>query len=250
MPIMLMLAALIFRGIAFEFRFKSGQYRYIWDTSFCLGSTLAAFMQGVILGTFVLGYKLDSTGMVSSSYHWLTPFSLMTGIAVVNGYALLGSTWLVAKTLGELQLFMRRTAFWLLLGVALFMLVVSVWTPLNQTEIMQRWFSLPNLFYLAPLPLTAGLVFLYTAYSIRKGDEYLPFYLAIILFILAYAGFCISLWPYVVPRVYTLWQAAAPVSTQQFILVGAAILMPVLLGYTAYAYYVFRGKVVKADLHY
>lgn len=248
MPIMLMLAALIFRGIAFEFRGKAHRSRFLWDLSFAGGSFLAAFMQGIILGTFVKGYgNVLPKEMVA--YDWLTPFSLMTGIAVVMGYALLGSTWLIAKTTGALQDKMYKAAKILLPIVGFFLVVVSLWSPLMSSLIMQRWFSMPNIFYLAPLPILTAIVFFYAWYCLFKRREFLPFYLSILLFILAYIGFCISDWPYIIPHAVTVWEAASPPSSLIFMLVGTIILLPILLAYTIYSYNVFRGKVTKSE-HY
>lgn len=249
MPIMIMLAALIFRGIAFEFRFKAHRSRKVWGIAFTAGSTLAAFMQGVILGTFVKGYG-DITPTIITPYIWLTPFSIMAGIAVVAGYALLGSTWLIAKTVGELQTKMYQVAKILLVAVSFFLIVVSLWTPFMSPMVMERWFSTPNIFYLAPLPMLTGVVILYNFYCLHKKREIMPFCLSIALFILAYIGFCISDWPYIVPHTITIWDAASPPSSLKFILVGTIILLPVLLGYTIYSYRVFRGKVTETEHDY
>lgn len=248
MPIMIMLAALIFRGIAFEFRFKAHRSRFLWDISFIVGSTLAAFTQGIILGTFVEGYG-NSLPLVSAPYDWFTPFTVMSGIAVVMGYALLGSTWLIIKTVGELQEKMFKAAKILLLIVVVFLLMVSVWTPLTNPQIFVRWFSVPNIFYLALLPLMTAIVIMWNFYALHKRYEFLPFMLSIALFLFSYIGFCISSWPYIVPHVISIWDAAAAPSSLKFTLYGVAVLLPVLLGYTAYSYYVFRGKVTVAE-HY
>lgn len=245
MPITLMLAALIFRGVAFEFRFKAEQSKWLWNLAFSLGSTLAAFCQGVILGTFVMGYTAQQ-----SAYEWLTPFSLMTGVAVVAGYALLGATWLIAKTTADLQNIMYRYAKWLLLVVAIFMIIVSIWTPLAYERIWQRWFSLPNFFYLLPLPLLTAIAFISNAIALNKRYEKLPFVLSISLFIFAYIGFCISDWPYIIPHRVTIAEAAAPDSSLTFLLIGMSILLPVLLAYTCYSYNVFKGKVTATEHHY
>lgn len=249
MPIMIMLAALIFRGIAFEFRFKSERSRILWDISFAVGSTLAAFAQGVVLGTFVKGYG-KTLPIDTATYHWLTPFSFMTGVAVVVGYALLGATWLIIKTEGELQRKMYQTAKLLLVLLALFMAVVSIWTPLMEPDIMQRWFTLPNFFYLVPLPILSAIAVFYAFYALHKHYEYTPFWLSIALFIFSYIGFCISSWPYVIPRSMTVWEAASNASSLKFILVGVVILLPTLLTYTLYSYRVFRGKVTEGSRHY
>jgi cytochrome bd ubiquinol oxidase subunit II len=248
MPLMIMLAALIFRGIAFEFRFKAQRNRFMWDISFAAGSMVAAFTQGLILGTFVKGYG-NSLPITVSSFEWFTPFSVMTGIAVVFGYALLGSNWLIAKTVGELQEKMYHAAKILLMLVVIFLLIVSVWTPLADPRIMTRWFTVPNIYYLAPLPILTGVATLYNFYTLHKRYEFLPFCLSIVLFIFAYVGFCISDWPYIIPHAVTIWQAASAPSALKFTLVGVAILLPILLIYTAYSYRVFRGKVTVAE-HY
>lgn len=248
MPIMILLVSLIFRGVAFEFRFKARRSQFIWDISFAVGSTIAAFIQGIILGTFVQGYGYHLP-LSTAPYLWLTPFSIFTGIAVICGYALLGATWLIIKTEGELQNQLFKVAKILLGLVAFFLVAVSVWTPFVEPKIMQRWFSLPNFFYLSPLPLLTIIVVGYNFYCLHKQKERLPFILSIALFVFAYIGFCISAWPYIVPHALPVWEAAAAPSTLKFILAGTAVLLPILLGYTLYAYHVFRGK-VKGVIHY
>lgn len=249
MPIMIMLGALVFRGVAFEFRFKAHKSLPLWNFAFSLGSTLAAFCQGLILGTFVQGYEIAQLfGM--ATYPWFTPFSIMTGLGVVVGYALLGSTWLILKTEGELQQSMFQAARVLLLLIVFFLALVSVWTPFMHDAIMDRWFSTPNFYYLLPLPLLTGLVVVCAFYTLMKRNEKWPFILSISLFILAYIGLCISSWPYIVPRKLTLWDAASDDKSLEFFLVGAVILIPVLIAYSIYAYYIFRGKVKSSDYGY
>jgi cytochrome d ubiquinol oxidase subunit II len=244
MPIMVMLAALIFRGVAFEFRFKAHKSRFLWDVAFTAGSTMAAFCQGLILGTYIHGYTSNPSYYVLDYYYvWFSPFSIMTGIAVVVGYALLGATWLIMKTEGELQKEMYHVAKILLIGISFFTFLVSVWTPFVDPAVMQRWFSLPNFFYLLPLPLlTIGAV-LYAAYALQQRFEKTPFIMSVCLFIFSYIGLGISVWPYLIPRSITIWQGAANPSSMLFLLVGTLILLPLLLGYSIYAYRVFRGKV-------
>jgi cytochrome d ubiquinol oxidase subunit II len=248
MPLMILLVSLIFRGVAFEFRFKAQRSQFVWDIAFAVGSTLAAFTQGIILGTFVKGYG-DHLPLAHSAYQWLTPFSVFTGFAVVCGYALLGATWLIIKTEGSLQDQFYKLAKFLLGLLAFFLVVVSMWTPFVDPRIMQRWFSLPNFFYLSPLPILAIAVVLYNFYCLHTRKEKSPFVLSMGIFIFAYIGFCISTWPYIIPHVVPVWEAAAPPSTLKFILVGTAILLPILLIYTIYSYHVFRGK-VKEVTHY
>ena len=241
MPIMIMLAALIFRGVAFEFRFKSQRTRIIWDLAFSLGSFTAALMQGLILGTFILGYGNSPAG--NTPYIWLTPFSLATGIAVVCGYAMLGSTWLINKTHGHLQQVMFNAAKVLLPLIAGFVVIMSLWTPFTAPQLINLWFNYPNMLYLAPLPIATFILLGITWISLTHRYEKLPFLLTIGIFLLCYIGFGISSWPYIVPHTITIWQAAANDSSLKFILVGAMILLPVLISYTIYSYYIFRGKV-------
>jgi cytochrome d ubiquinol oxidase subunit II len=248
MPIMILLVSLIFRGVAFEFRFKAQRSQFIWDIAFAAGSTLAAFIQGIILGTFVKGYG-DHLPLSHSAYQWLTPFSIFTGVAVVCGYALLGATWLIVKTEGNLQDQLYKAAKILLGLVAVFLVVVSIWTPIVEPRIMNRWFTLPNFYYLSALPLLTIAIVFYNFYCLHKRKERAPFVLSMGLFIFAYIGFCISAWPYIIPHVVPVWEAAAAPSTLKFILVGTVILLPILLAYTVYSYHVFRGK-VKEVIHY
>lgn len=248
MPLLMMVAALIFRGVSLEFRFKStDDKRYVWDTAFALGSMLAAFCQGLILGAFVQGTSFASA---ASAYAWFTPFTIFTGTAVIIGYALLGSGWLIARTEHDLQNQMYRAASILLPMLCVCLLIVSVWTPFITKFVLHRWFSWPSSIYLSPLPITAGLCVIATFYSIKKRYEWLPFILSIGIFVCSYVGFVISIWPYLVPYQITLWEAASPPSTLIFLGIGVVILMPVLLSYTAYSYYVFRGKVRMDDDHY
>lgn len=244
-PITLMLAALIFRGVAFEFRFKAPQKQKLWDLCFSLGSTLAAFMQGVIVGTFIKGYG-DSLPINLETYNWLTPFSCMTGIAVVCGYGLLGANWLIIKTNAPLQDKMFTAAKYLLFSVTIFLGVVSLWTPYAEPRIAERWFSMPNFIFLLPLPTFTGIAILFNFYCLYKRYEVIPFVLSIALFICAYIGFCISSWPYIIPHAVPVWDAAAAPSSLEFILIGTLFLLPLLIGYTIYAYRVFKGKVTKA----
>lgn len=246
LPLMLMLVALIFRGVAFEFRFKAQARRYWWNRSFFLGSLLATFAQGVILGSFIQGIPVEGRAFAGGMLHWLSPFSLFCGLALIGGYALLGATWLIWRTVGRLQDWCFRVAQRLLLAVLLAVAAVSLWTPLLQPEIAQRWFSLPNLIYLSPVPLVTALLAFALWRSLDRGREVWPFALSMALFALSYLGLAISLWPLLIPPSVSVWQAAAPPETQVFLLVGMAFLIPAILGYTAYSYWVFRGKVTGA----
>jgi cytochrome d ubiquinol oxidase subunit II len=242
-PIMVMLLALVFRGVAFEFRFKNKHVRKAWDLAFCGGSLVATFAQGLVLGSFVQGFKVEGRVFAGSSFDFATPFALLTGVALVFGYALLGAAWLVMKTDGGLQAWSRRAGRVCLIGVALCIAAVSVWTPLASSAIAHRWFSWPNMAFLAPLPITTGLVGLYAWRALGRDGDPQPFLASIGLFALSFLGVTVSLWPMIVPGHYTLWQAASPPSTQAFLLVGTLVLLPVILFYTAWSYWVFRGKV-------
>ena len=232
--------------MAFEFRFKARSRRHWWNTAFFLGSVLATFAQGVVLGAFIQGIQVVGRDFAGGMFDWLTPFSLFCGLALVAGYALLGCTWLVWRTIGPLQDWCFRTARPLLFAVLVMVGAVSLWTPLLEPAIARRWFALPNILLLAPVPLvTAGLAF-GLWYALDKGREVLPFVLAMGLFALSYLGLAISLWPTLIPPSVTVWEAAAPPETQVFLLVGMAFLIPTILLYTAYSYWVFRGKVTGA----
>jgi cytochrome d ubiquinol oxidase subunit II len=248
-PILLMLLALIFRGLAFEFRYRDAEHRTFWDHGFAWGSALATFAQGVVLGAFIQGFHVEGRHFAGSSFDCFTPFSVFTGVALMFGYALLGAGWLVIKTEGELQDWARALGRRALIGTALAVAVVSLWTPLIDAHIAARWFSWPNIAILAPVPLiTAGLIG-YQWRSLGNGPDHAPFLAALGMFVMAYAGIAISLWPMIVPGHYTLDEAAASESTQAFLLVGTLVLLPVILFYTGWSYWVFRGK-VRADSGY
>ncbi len=249
-PIIIFLFGLILRGISFEFRFKVKKWQWIWDFSFAFGAIIATFMQGIILGRFVEGFPLLAGKYIDPTYTWFTPFSIMTGIALICGYALLGATWLIIKVEGELQEWCRITAFWLGASVLFFIIIVSIWTPLAQPAIAERWFSWPNIIYLSPVPIYTFILVVTFYWSLIKKHEYLPFISSIGLFILSYLGLGISLWPYIVPRVMTIWEAASPPETQIFVMTGVIFLIPIILIYTIHAYWVFRGKVKYKDSYY
>ena len=241
-PITAMLLGLVFRGVAFEFRWRATDKRP-WDWAFAGGSTLAAFAQGIALGALVQGIPVSDRSYAGGWWDWLTLFSLLTGIALVLGYALLGSTWLIMKTTGELQA--RATRFAWIAGLATLALigVVSLWTPLMNPQFMARWFAWPAVLYSAPVPLLVAASALVLFNGLHKGHEAAPFLAAIALFVLCYIGLGISFYPYIVPPSLTIWSAAAPDSSLGFLLVGAGVLIPLILAYTAWSYWVFRGKV-------
>jgi cytochrome bd ubiquinol oxidase subunit II len=242
-PILLMLLALAFRGVAFEFRFKRPALRHLWDKAFCGGSIVATFAQGVVLGAFIEGFKVDGRHFTGSSFDWVAPFPLFTGLALMCGYSLLGACWLILKTQGDLQEWARRAGNICLLAVLVAIVAVSIWTPLIRPEIASRWFSWPNIALLAPVPIITALIAAGEWYALRRRYELMPFLGAIGLFLMSFIGIAISLWPMIVPYHYTLWQTASSPSTQAFLLIGTLFMLPVILMYTAWSYWVFRGKV-------
>ncbi len=248
-PILVMLLALVFRGVAFEFRLRDAEHKTFWDHGFCYGSAIATFAQGLVLGSFIQGFEVDGRHYVGSSWDFLTPFSVLTGVALLFGYSLLGAGWLILKTEGELQSWARSLGRWCLIGVVLAVGIVSVWTPIMNANIATRWFSWPNIAFFSPVPLITALLAISAWRSLNKQTEIAPFASAIGLFLMAYLGIAISLWPMIVPYHYSLWEAASAESTQAFLAVGTLTLLPVILMYTAWSYWVFRGK-VRADIGY
>ncbi|BBO84680.1 cytochrome d ubiquinol oxidase subunit II [Desulfosarcina ovata] len=243
-PIILMLLGLIFRGVAFEFRFKAtGRSQRIWDFSFHLGSLTATFMQGIVLGTFVHGIAVEGRSFAGGPLDWLTPFSLMTGAALVSGYALLGATWTIMKTEGQTQAWARKSARYVMLFVALFMGLVSLTMPLMNADIKNLWFSLPNFYFLQPMPILSVLFFILLWRDLRGEErEYRPFLLTLGIFLMNYIGIGVSTWPWLVPFKITFREAAAVPASQSMMLLGTAFLLPIILAYTGYCFWVFRGK--------
>lgn len=242
-PLIVMLLGLVFRGVAFEFRWRSQNNQELWDFGFATGSTFAAFAQGVALGALVQGIPVANRGYAGGWWDWLTPFSVLTGVALVVGYALLGATWLVMKTSGEVQREAHRLAWFAAIGTLVLIGVVSLATPFLDRVYMQRWFAWPAIFYAAPVPLlVAGTAFL-LFWSLKQGRDALPFVAANGLFVLAYIGLGISFYPNIVPPKLSIRDAAAPKASLEFLIVGALVLVPMILAYTALSYWVFRGKV-------
>ena len=239
LPIILMLIGLILRGVAFEFRFKSDRYRWTWDLAFAAGSILAALMQGLIIGAFVQGFHVVDNKYAGGAFDWLTPFALVTALAVVAGYVLLSAGWLIMKGDEALRDWAYIIARYALIAVAAFILIFSLWTPLLHPQIAARWFTPANMVMLSPVPLaTAGTIYALWL-SLEKRMRYAPFLLAAVIFLLCYTGLAVSLFPYIIPPSITLWQAAAAPESQLFMLYGAIPILPIILGYTAYSYYVF-----------
>jgi cytochrome bd ubiquinol oxidase subunit II len=248
-PILLMLLSLIFRGLAFEFRYRDAEHRTFWDHGFAIGSALATFSQGLVLGAFIQGFDVEGRHFVGSSLDCFTPFSIVTGLALMAGYSLLGAAWLVIKTEGQLQRWARTLGRRCLIATAIAVVVVSIWTPLVDPHIAARWFSWPNIAYLAPVPIITAALTWYEWRAFGNGSDFAPFIGGLALFLMSYLGIAISMWPMIVPRHFTLEQAAAAESTQAFLLIGTLVLLPIILTYTAWSYWVFRGK-VRGDVGY
>ena len=246
-PLIVMLIALVFRGVAFEYRFKTQRARGVWNRSFHYGSLIATFAQGMVLGAFVQGFAVDGRSFAGGTWDWFSPFSLLTGVSLVAGYGLLGATWLVMKTDGALEVWARRWAERFLYAVIAGMAAVSLWVPFLSPAIAERWFGWPNILMLMPVPVVTALVAVGLFAALRRGLAHWPFALSILLFLLGFLGLAISLFPNLVPPDVTIWDAAADPSAQMFALVGFAVVMPVILAYTAYTYWVFRGKVSTED---
>jgi cytochrome d ubiquinol oxidase subunit II len=248
-PLIAMLLGLIFRGVAFEFRWRDPGHRALWDAAFCLGSVVATLAQGITLGALLQGIAIEGRAYAGGWWDWLTPFSLLTGVSLLVGYALLGSCWLIWKTEGQVHQDTRRFATLLAPALLLAIGAVSLATPFLEEGYWQRWFVYPGLLVTVPMPLLVLFVVLMQWNAIRRGHDAAPFLWALALFGLTLVGLGISIWPDVIPGRVTIWEAAAPHTSQLFMLVGAAILVPIILAYTAWAYWVFRGKVGEHGYH-
>jgi cytochrome d ubiquinol oxidase subunit II len=248
-PILVMLLSLVFRGVAFEFQYRDSEHPHIWDRAFSFGSALGTFAQGVVLGAFIQGFQVEGRHFTGGALDCFTPFSLFTGLALMCGYALLGACWLILKTEGALQEKARRWAKIAFLATFAAVGVVSLWTPFIDADIARRWFSWPNIAFLSPVPLATALTGYLWWRAVAKKQDTAPFLYAIMLFTLSYVGIAISLFPMIVPHHFSLDQAASDPSTQLFLGVGTLFLLPVIMVYTGWSYWVFRGK-VRGDIGY
>jgi cytochrome d ubiquinol oxidase subunit II len=249
--IIAMLLALVFRGVGFEFRFRatSAGGRRWWDAGFMAGSALAAFCQGLVLGGLLQGIRVEDRIYAGGWWDWLTGFTVLCGIAVVVGYALQGACWLIWRTEGPLQYRARGYARALAVVTLGLIVVVSLWTPMLDPAFSARWFGWPGIVLTSPVPLLVVLVAWQFWRGLTAQHDLTPLLCAQAWFVLCYAGLGISLWPMIAPPHITVWEAAAPLASQAFLLVGAVVLIPIILAYTGYAYWVFRGK-VRPGLHY
>ena len=248
-PVIAMLLALIFRGVAFEFRWRDPAHRAFWDMAFSAGSFLAALAQGVVLGALLQGVAVSGRAYAGGWWDWLTPFSLLTGLGVVVAYALLGATWLVLKTDHDLQRQAVRLALWFGGAALLAIVAVSLVTPFLKGAYFERWLSYPNILLVAPVPVLVGGASYAFVRSLKAGRELAPFLLTLFVFLLCFIGIGISVFPYVIPGAVTIWDAATDRASQLFMLIGTAVIMPLILGYTGWAYWVFRGKVRAEGYH-
>jgi len=248
--IVAMLLGLVFRGVAFEFRWRDERHRAFWDAAFCIGSLVAALAQGITLGAVLQGIRVENDAYAGGWLDWLSPFSLLTGAAVLVGYGLLGATWLIWKTEGATQRHARRMAFGLAIGTLAALAAVSAATPFLAYDYWRRWFDMPGVLLTAQVPLLVAIAAAVLFWSLRREEsDRLPFLMALALFLLAFVGLGVSIYPYVVPRAVTIWDAAVPWSSQIFLLVGAVVILPLILAYTGWAYWVFRGKVGTHGYH-
>jgi cytochrome d ubiquinol oxidase subunit II len=249
-PLMIaMLLGLVFRGVAFEYRWRDSRHRALWDAAFCIGSLVAALAQGITLGAILQGIKVENAAYAGGWLDWLSPFTLLTGVSVAVGYAMLGATWLVWKTEGGTQAHARRLAFVFGLATLAAVGAVSAATPFLAYDYWRRWFAFPGIVLTAQVPLLVVLTAVAYFWSLARGRERLPFLAGLALFLLGFIGLAISMFPYVVPRAVTIWDAAAPAKSQLFMLVGTLVIVPVILAYTGWAYWVFRGKVGTQGYH-
>lgn len=248
LPLIFMLLGLIFRGVAFEFRFKALDHeRHIWDKAFICGSLVVAFFQGVTLGAYIDGIKMTGHVFTGGAFDWFAPFPLFVGAGVVVAYTLLGCCWLIWKTEGELQKRMLQLAFPLAWTILATISIISIWTPLTHPEIAARWFTLPNFIWFSPVPATVMLTMFLFMQALKSGHDLAPFLYALCLIFLGYTGLGISLWPNIIPPNISIWDAAAAQQSQLFALYGTLVIIPVILSYTVWSYYVFRGKIKVGD---
>jgi cytochrome d ubiquinol oxidase subunit II len=248
-PILAMVLALIFRGVAFEFRWRDPGHRRYWDFAFTTGSVVATLAQGITLGALLQGIAVEGRSYAGGWWDWLTPFSLLVGVSLVVGYALLGATWLVMKTEGAVQDHSFRFAGKLALGLIVCIGLVSAATPFLSGAYYERWFAWPQVLFTAQVPLLVGLCSGMLLVSLMRRWEYWPFLLTLGLFALSLLGLGVSMFPHVVPNAVTIHEAAAPHSSLLFMLVGASVLIPIILSYTGYSYWVFRGKTGHEGYH-
>jgi cytochrome bd ubiquinol oxidase subunit II len=247
--IIAMLLGLIFRGVAFEFRWRDPRHETFWDFAFFAGSLIAAFSQGMILGGILQGIAVEGRSYAGGWLDWLSPYTLLTGAGVTVGYTLLGSTFLAMKLTGDAETHAYRLAMRAGIATLLLMVAVSLATPFLLGRYWDRWFDWPQILFTSQVPLLTAITAFALYRAVKKKRRYRPFVLSLLLFLLGMIGLGVSIWPYVVPDSITIWDAAAPERSQSFMLVGTLVIMPIILAYTGWAYWVFRGKVADEGYH-
>lgn len=245
--VFLLLAGLIFRGVAFEFRFKAKTSKHLWSWSFAVGSTVAAFAQGAVVGAYIQGFETEGFAYSGGALDWLTPFTVITGLGLVAGYALLGSTWLIMKTEGELQAWAYKITPRLLAGLLSVFTIVCIYTPFVDETVKNRWFD--NISIIWILPTLALFCAFVVVRSVKKRQDGMPFVASMGIFLFSYLGLLASKWPYIVPPNFTIWDAASSHNSQLFLLLGFLFVIPIVLAYTSWTYWVFRGKVKEGGYH-
>ena len=247
--IVAMLLGLVFRGVAFEFRWRDTRHRPFWDLAFSAGSLVAAMMQGMILGAILQGIEVSNRAYAGSWWDWLTPYTLLTGLGVVAGYVLLGATWLVWKLDGPAQEHAYRQARRAAMATLVLLVAVSLYTPLLDVAYWARWFEMPSVLFAAQVPFLTAIIAFLLFRALSRRRQAAPFFLSLAIFLLGMAGLGVSMWPYIVPAEITIWDAAAPERSQVFMLAGVALTLPLILAYTGWAYWVFRGKAGHEGYH-
>jgi cytochrome d ubiquinol oxidase subunit II len=247
LPLFLILAGLILRGVAFEFHDKTQRMRWIWDLSFAGGSLIASFMQGTTVGALVEGLQVTNGQYSGGDFGWLTPFAALCGIGLCLGYALLGACWLVKKCDSEVRDRAHRQIRMLAVAVLVFLVVVFVYALAEHLPILHRWIDRPYLFVFPAIGAMAAIVL---ALSILRQNDHWPFYMVAVIFVSAFGTLALSFWPYMIPFVITIDQAAAPQSSLAFMFWGGVIVFPLMLLYTVISYSVFRGKIKMTLVHY
>ena len=248
LPLLVMLAGLILRGVAFEFRYKTERLRWIWDAGFVGGSFLAAFIQGTMVGALVQGLPVANGHYIGGEFGWVSPFALICGVGLCLGYTLLGACWLVRKSEGELRESAYRLIPYLSIGLFVFLIVVFGYALAENLRVISRWLERPYLFVFPAIGAVAAIIL---ALSVRTRRDGLPFYMVSLIFIAAFGTLAISFWPYMIPFSITIAEAAGPHSSLAFMFWGAGLFVfPLMLIYTVITYSVFRGKVGSSENSY
>lgn len=242
-PVLMMIISLILRGISFEFRGKAESSKWIWNWVFTIGSVSATFMQGLIISAFLEGFKVENHAFTGSIWDWLTPFSITCGFAMIAAYSLLGSTWIILKTEGATRKWAQNITKPILLVVVVFLIMISLKSPLTHTHVMERWFSYPNIIYLSPIPFFTILCFYLLVKGINRNNDLMPFLSAIGIFLLSFIGLGVSIWPHAIMPSITIWEAAASEKSQKFLFYVLPICLIIILAYTSLTYRVLRGKI-------